>query len=63
MLVTEYQCPVDCVDIDDNTTLNLAAWNGHAEIVCVLISDFGCSPSVKGQDGQTPLHQASDGGH
>ena len=29
----------------------------------VLVSEFGCSPSVKGQYGRTPLHQACNGGH
>ena len=32
-------------------------------VVGVLISEFGCSPSVKGQYGRTPLHHACNGGH
>ena len=63
MLVTEYKCPVDCVDSNGDTALNHAALNGHAEVVGVLISEFGCSPSVKGQYGRTPLHNACNGGH
>ena len=38
-----------------DTALNLAAFNGHVEVVGVLISEFGCSPSVKGQYGRTSL--------
>ena len=33
------------------------------KLVAVLISEFGCSPSVKGFNGRTPLHQACKSGH
>ena len=46
-----------------STALDLAVLNGHAEVVGVLISEFGCSPNVKGQYGRRPLHQACESGH
>ena len=55
MLVIEYKCPVNCVDTDGNTALHLAALNGCAEGGNVLIAQFGCSPSVTGFNGRTPL--------
>ena len=53
----------DCVNNNGDTALNLAALNGHAKVVGFLISEFGCSSSVKGFNGRTPLHHACDGGH
>ena len=35
----------------------------HAEVLDVLISEFGSTPSVKGFNGRTPLHQACKENH
>ena len=40
------------INKSSNTVLNLAAMYGHAELVSVLVLEFGCGPSVKGKDGQ-----------
>ena len=55
--------PSELVDFNGDTALNLASLAGHAEVVGVLISEFGCSPSITGQYRQTPLHRACEGGH
>ena len=54
---------VDCNN-DGNTALMTEAgiWR-DAEVVGILISKFGCSPSVKDFSGRTPLHHACEFGH
>ena len=64
MLLSEFGADVAVRISNGNTALNLAALNGHAEVVGVLISEFGCSPSVKGFSMVEHLFMtACNGGH
>ena len=44
------------------TPLCLAAKNGHYDVLKALLTDFKCSPNVRGYNGFTLLHFASQGG-
>ena len=49
---------VNAVAFRIDTVMDVAAQYGRAEIVGILINEFGCSPNVKNKHGQTPLHHA-----
>jgi len=54
---------VNSRDSQNDTTLNKASLGGHTDVVCALITEFGCSPQVRGFQGRTLLHQACNKGH
>lgn len=53
---------VNKVDGSKNTALHLAAAQGHLDIINILIA-HGFDPSVKGENGKTPLGFAHQGRH
>ena len=64
MVLSQFGADAAARNNNGDTVLNLAALKGHAEVyLAVLELEFGCSPSVKGQYGWTPLHHACSGGH
>ena len=56
-LYREYD--VNCVDSKGETPLHYASWNGHLDVVCVLISECKANINVKDAGGHTPLHVAA----
>ncbi len=62
LLVSEHNAEFCICDKKGNAPLNTAAFYGHASIVKFFI-ECGCSPSIKGYQGQTILHQTCDRGH
>ena len=54
---------INACDSVGDTAVNMAALNGHVSVMKLLVSQFGCSPTVKGFKGRTPLIQACNGGH
>ena len=52
-----------CQGGQNDTPLYQAAIGGHTNVVCALITEFGCSPQVRGFEGRTLLHQACQEGH
>jgi ankyrin repeat protein len=49
--------------LDGATPLNMAAENGHLEVVRCLVRDGGAAVDQANQNGQTPLMIASGQGH
>jgi hypothetical protein len=54
---------VDESDYDDRTSLHLAASNGHADLVHLLLERYGASHTVKDRYNSTPLDDAIREGH
>ena len=46
-----------------STTLHLAAWKGHTEVVKLLISHSAQVNAIKNKYGQTPIYTAAYWGH
>ena len=52
----------NCHDKEGCTPLHIAAYNGHAEIVKLLLR-VDCHPGIENNQGKTPLHLACEQGH
>ena len=50
----------DCMG---NTPLAWAAWNGHEEVVKILLERDDINPEKPSESGHTPLCYAAEGGH
>ena len=62
-LVTQHNCPVDCVDSNGWTPLVAAAQRGHASTAKMLISELGANMEARDKHSQTALHHAVLNGH
>jgi len=49
--------------MEDNTPLHFAAWNGHTNLVRILIEIFNADPNIENNFARTPLHIAAQRGH
>ena len=49
---------VDCLDENGNTPLHEAAWEGHKNVIQLLLKR-GADPNKEGQYGETPLHKVA----
>ena len=58
----ELKADLTIKDRTGDTPLALAAFNGHEDIVHVLLSEFGCDPNAKGHFGRSLLHIACEQG-
>jgi ankyrin repeat protein len=63
LLVTKYQCPVECRDNNENTPLHIAASLGHTHVVQVLFSELGTDVEACNKQNNTALHVAALNGH
>ncbi|RYP69278.1 hypothetical protein DL770_008288 [Monosporascus sp. CRB-9-2] len=54
---------VDAENNDGNTLLHIAAANGDAAILKLLLTNGEVDPNLKNKSGETPLHRAAQGGH
>jgi ankyrin repeat protein len=48
---------------DGWTSLSVAAYNGHLDVMRCLVKDFGADVNQADQDGDTPLSIAADAGN
>merc|ERR1711924_430836 len=53
---------LNCVDYNGNTALQMAAGNGHVQILEALLG-ANCDPNKANKSGNTPLHWAALNGH
>ena len=58
-LITKYKCPVDCVDSHGCTPLHRAAEEGHADVVRMLLSEFGADAAARDKNGDIVLNLAA----
>jgi len=56
-------CDINQRDCEDNTPLGWAAWNGHEQVVEMLLKRGDIDPDKAGSEGQTPLYYAAHRGH
>jgi ankyrin repeat protein len=57
--LTESNADLDATDPDGSTALALAAINGHADVVALLL-EKGANPNIADRTGMTPLYAAVD---
>ena len=50
-------------DSYNNAPIHRAAAMGHIDIVDMLVTDFGCDPTIRGYQGRSLLHIASGSGN
>merc|ERR1712192_21742 len=58
----ELGADVEVLDKDEETPLLYACKDGHANMVRLLVEQFGANMAVTGLDGQTGLHRVADRG-
>ena len=55
LLLAELGADASVTNNSDDTAVHLAARNGQGDVVSLLITEFGCTPHIKGQYGGTPF--------
>ena len=63
LLVSKYECDVNCVDFGNWTPVYEASFTGHLDVVECLYNTGKCDLSIKTNKNETPLSIACHKGH
>ena len=59
LLITRYNCPVDCRNRKKQTPLHIACGKGHLTMVRMLVTEYQAKLALHDENNDTPLHEAA----
>ena len=62
LLITRYNCPVDCRNKNKQTALHIACGKGHLDMVRMLFTEYQAKLTLRDENNDTPLHEAAQYG-